>query len=103
MEIIKRLTERIHEEIEDMEGYAKFAIEVKETYPMLAHTLYSIALQEEEHQAKIHEQVVKIIEQYRRDHGAPPPEMMAVYNFLHGKAIEELAEARRYIEIYKSQ
>ena len=103
MEIIKRLTERIHEEIEDMEGYAKFAIETKETHPALSHTLYTIALQEEEHQARLHEQVAKIIEQHRRDHGTPPPEMMAVYNFLHRKAIEELAEARRYIEIYKTQ
>ena len=101
MQLIKHLEDRIDEEIHDVKEYAKFAAEVKHQHPALAHVLYTIAMQEEEHQKMLHEQVVKIIEQYRREHGAPPPEMMAVYDFLHKRAIDKLADARRYLEIYK--
>ena len=36
MELIKKLSEHIEDEIADMECYAKLAIEVKEEYPVLA-------------------------------------------------------------------
>ena len=102
MKIIEKLVERIDEEIHDAKEYAKLATEVKESYPALSHVLFTISTQEDGHQAMLHEQVVKLIEQYRREHGDPPPAMMAVYDHHHRKSIEKLAEARRYQEIYKS-
>lgn len=101
MEIIKRLEERIDEEIHDAKTYTKFAIEIKHLYPAVSHTVYTIATQELDHQSMLHEQVVKLIEQHRREHGAPPPEMMAVYEFLHKRAIEKMAEVKRLMEVYK--
>ena len=50
----------------------------------------------------LHTEVVKIIENYRKTKGEPPKEMMAVYDFMHKQHIDKLAEARRYLEIYKS-
>jgi citrate synthase len=101
MKIIKTLEERIEDEIQDIKTYAKLAAEIKDEHPALSHALYAISTQEDNHQAMLHEQVVKLIEQYRRDHGDPPAAMMAVYDILHKRAIEKLAEARRYQEIYK--
>ena len=102
MKLIAKLVDRIEDEIGDVKFYAKFASEVKDTHPGLAHVLYTISTQEESHQAALHEQVVKIIEQYRKEHGAPPAAMMAVYEYEHRKMIDKMADARRYQEIYKN-
>jgi hypothetical protein len=50
----------------------------------------------------LHNEVVKIIEHHRSTHGAPPAEMMAVYDYVHKKHIEKAAEAKRYQEMYKT-
>ena len=103
MKLIKELEELIEEEIHDIKKYAKMAAEVKDEHPMLAQTLYTISTQEANHQASLHGEVVKIIEDYRKMHGEPPAAMMAVYDYLHKKHIEKMAEARRYQEEYQSR
>lgn len=102
MTLIKELEELIEDEIHDVEKYAKMAADMKPTHPALAQVLITIASQEENHQAMLHGEVVKIIEAHRKQHGEPPAAMMAVYDFLHKRHINKLAEARRYIEIYKT-
>ena len=102
MKIIEKLSDRINDEISDAKFYAKWAAEIKHEHPALSHVLYTISTQEEEHQAMLHEQVVKLIEQYRKEHGEPPAPMKAVYDYLHRQSMEKLAEVRRYQEIYKS-
>ncbi len=101
MKLIEKLVDRIEDEIGDVKFYAKFASEVKDTHPALAHVLYTISGQEDAHQAALHAEVVKIIEQYRKEHGEPPAAMMAVYEHEHRKMIDKMAEARRYQEIYR--
>ena len=77
-------------------------MKVKSEWPSLAQVFYSLSTQEEAHHAALHNEVVKIIEQYRKDHGAPPAAMMAVYDYLHKKHIEKAADAKRYQEAYKT-
>ena len=103
MKLIKELEELIEDEIHDVKKYAKMAAELKEKYPTLAQTLYSISTQEDAHQAAIHSEVVKIIDEFKKNGGEPPAAMMAVYEFLHNRHIENLAEARRYQDIYKNK
>ena len=102
MKLIQKLEEMIEDEIHDVKNYAKMAVELKKEYPTLAQALYAISTQEDGHQAMIHGEVVKIIEAYRKTNGEPPAAMMAVYNYLHKRSIDKLAEARRYQEIYKN-
>ena len=101
MKLIRDLEEYIDEEIHDIKKYAKKAAELKEEYPTLAQLLYNISQQEDGHQAAIHNEVVNIIEEHRRTHGDPPPAMQAVYDYLHQKSVDKLAEARMYQDIYK--
>ena len=101
MKLIRDLEEYIDEEIHDIKKYAKKAAELKEEYPNLAQVLFNISQQEEGHQAAIHNEAVKLIEEYRREHGDPPTTMQAVYDYLHQKSIDKLAEARMYQDIYK--
>jgi hypothetical protein len=101
MKLIKELEEMIEDEVHDIKHYAKKAIELKGEHPALAQVLYTISTQEDSHQAMIHAEVVKLIEEYRRLHGNPPEAMMAIYEYIHERHIEKLEEARRYQEIYK--
>ena len=78
------------------------ASELKQDHPTLAQVLYNISTQEDGHQAALHNEVVKIIEEHRHTHGEPPAAMMAVYDYLHKKHIDKLAEARQYQDVYKS-
>ena len=102
MKLIQELEEKIEDEIHDIKCYAKMAAEVKAEHPGLAQVLYNISVQEDSHQAAIHGEVVKLIEEHRRTHGEPPPAMKAVYEYVHQRHIDKLAEARRYQDVYKS-
>lgn len=101
MKIIKTLEELIEEEIHDVKKYAKLAVEYKEERPALAQVFYNLSTQEDTHQATLHAEVVKIIDEHRRTHGDPPAAMMAVYDYVHKKHIDSLAEARIYQDMYK--
>lgn len=102
MKLIKYLEDAIEEEIEGVKGYAKKAVELKDEHPNLAQVLYNISVQEDAHHAALHKESVKVIEDYRRNHGEPPAAMMAVYEYVHQKHIDALADARRYQDVYKS-
>lgn len=102
MRLIRDLSERIEDEIKGVKIYAKMAIEVKEEHPVLADMLYSISRQESEHVSKLHDGVASLITEFRRDKGEPPKEMLAVYEYLHEKHIDDFNDAKRYQDIYSS-
>lgn len=102
MKLIKELEELIEDEIRDVKKYAKMAVELKDENPSLAQVLYTISTQEEAHQASIHTEVVKSINEYKRTKGEPPAAMLAVYDFMHKRHIENMAEARRYQDMYRN-
>lgn len=89
MRIIKCISEYIEEEIADGEKYIEKALEVKEDYPQLAQTFYSLSIEEMKHSSILHTEVVKLIEEYKREQGEPPKEMMFLYEYLHNKYIDQ--------------
>ena len=101
MKIIKILSKKIEEELCDAKDYAKMALKYKEEYPGLSRTLFNISLQEMEHMNMLHNEVADIIKRYREEHGEPPADMMAVYNYLHEEQIEKAAEVKSMQDMYK--
>ena len=101
MKIIKKLSEMISEEIADSRKYARCALNHKEDNPALADLFYRLSGEELNHMTMLHNEVVDIIDKYRKEHGDPPESMQAVYDYLHEKQIEEAAEVKTLRAMYK--
>ena len=100
MEIIKQISEKIDEELHDAEKYIKCAYRVEETYPQLADAYYQLSLEEMKHVTILHEQVVRIIEAYKRDNVVPDG-MQILYDYLHERQIKWAAKIKAKQEEYK--
>ena len=89
MKIIEYLSDKIEDEIEDAGDYAKNAIAQKDTRPWLAEVLYTLSVEETKHRQMLHDAVVRLIKEYRDNMGEPPEDMMARYDYLHERHIED--------------
>ena len=94
MKIIEKLSEKIAEEISDAREYAQMALENRDEYPDVARTLYDLSEEELGHMSRLHDAVAAIIKKYREEKGAPPADMLAVYNYLHKQQIAKTAEVK---------
>lgn len=101
MKTIKILSSHIEEEINDAKSYGMLAVENKDEHPELASVYYKLAEDELVHVGRLHDAVVSEIRAYREEHGDPPDNMMAVYEYLHERHIECEAEARAILAQYR--
>ena len=100
MKIIKCLSKYIEDEIGDAEKYIEKALEIRMEYPETADTLAALSNEEMRHMQILHNQVVKLIEAYKKEKGEPPAPMQAIYDMLHEKYIEEAKEVKILQQMY---
>ena len=95
MQIIKKLSSFIEEEIADARKYAKCALAHKDDDPALAQVFNALSLDEMKHMGMLHDAVTRLISQMEDEDDDPRTEGMKIaYEFLHEKAIEEAAEVK---------
>ena len=94
MQIISDISDMIEDEMDDAEKYIRCAMKWKDERPALAQTFARISNEEMGHMNLLHEQVVAIITEHRKEKGDPPERMQAVYDYLHKKHMNRANEIR---------
>ena len=94
MQLIKKLSKMIDEELNDAEKYADCALHHKDERPVLAEMFYSLSLEEMKHMSQLHSAVVKLIDEVHQSGKTVPTGMMEIYEYLHEQQIEHAAEVR---------
>lgn len=85
MKVISDLADQIECEIRNAEKYIDCALHKKEEYPALAETYYKLSEERMKDQSMLHEQVVALINEYKKTKGEEPSDMKFLYDYLHGK------------------
>ena len=101
MKLIEELSDKIEEEIEDAESYAKLALEQKDTNKALADVFNKLSGEELGHMTMLHNEVVKIIENYKKTNGEPPANMMDRYEYMNRRHMKDVARVRLLQAMYK--
>ena len=102
MKLIKCLSEKIECEIHDASEYIDLAMKWKHDEPDTADVFYELSLSEMEHMEKLHNEVVELIEEYRKEHGEPPKEMLTLYDYLHERHIADATQVKIKQGMYKA-
>ena len=101
MKIIKCLSELIEEELDGADHYIDLAMRWKTEEPDTADLFAELSAEEMGHVDKLHEEVKELIEDYRKEHGEPPKEMMTLYEYLHEKHIGTAMQIKIKQSMYK--
>ena len=100
MKEIKCLSEDIETTLNMAEKNIKSAIEYQIDNPVAAKAFYikSVALMDSIKNQ--HDAVVALIEGYKKEKGQPPEPMMAIYNYMHERQIEQAAAIKHLQDMY---
>lgn len=102
MKIIAQVVDMIDDELDGAEEYAEYALKCKADHPKLAAKFNELAQVELGHVKQLHTEVVRLIDEYRQQHGEPPKEMLLIYNYEHDKQIRRSAGISSLINAYNN-
>ena len=94
---------KIEDELNDADEYIDLAMRWKTEEPETAQVFYELSLEEMNHVDKLHKEVTEVIEDYRKEHGEPPKDMMTLYDYLHEKHIGKATQIRVKQGMFKSE
>lgn len=86
------LMEHVLEEMCDAYNYAKMAMECKDFDTETAELLYKLSGEEVNHANALHKNVVRMIDAEHRSGDKFPEDDMAVYEYLHRRAVQKAEE-----------
>lgn len=80
---------------------AELAIQYATEDRALADTYITLAKEEVTHMNRLHEQVMRVIAEYRNKNGEPPQAMTDIYNWEHKRIVKQAAQVQVVINSYK--
>ena len=100
MQVIKDLSEGIEATLDMAECNIQKAIKYKNEYPAAAKAFYTKASILMDSIKADHDAVVALIESHRKEKGEPPAPMMAIYNYMHERQINQAAAIKNLQDMY---
>lgn len=97
MKIIAHMSDMIENEIDQADCYVDAALDVQVEYPDVSNDYISLAQGNLDRIGALHNRVAKLIEIERKTNGEPPESMLKVYEYLHKKHINKVADIKRLI------
>lgn len=101
MLIIKELSDKIQDELHDANKYINAAYEHMDDQPQVADAYFKLSQEEMSHVNFLHEQVIRIINEYKATHDAIPAGMQAFYDMLHEQQIKKANKIKQKQEQYR--
>ena len=101
MMIIKELSDRINDELHEANKYINAAYEHMDDQPQVADAYFKLSQEEMSHVNYLHEQVTRIINEYKATHDSIPAGMMEFYNMLHEQQIKKANKIKAKQEQYR--
>lgn len=101
MRLLKGLVESIREELADVKKYADAAMRTKMDDAGLAAVYAELSMEEMKHAERLHKAAVEMIAKATAAGKQAPAVMREVWDFEHGMMIEEMAHAKRMLEMAK--
>lgn len=100
MKIIECISEDIECTMDMAEENIKKAIMYKIDYPIASRAFYNKSTVLMDSIKPMHEAVVALIDNYKKEKGEPPAPMMAIYNYLHERHINKAAAIKNLQDMY---
>ena len=101
MKILKELIEKADDTLEEVEWYAEKAHVLRHEHKALADVYIKVAEMHVAIYNMLHERMVELIKEEREKGVAPPPAMLAIWEYEHEKLVKDFSEAKMLIEEYK--
>lgn len=101
MKILKDLIKHADDTLEEVHEYVKEAYYIHQDHKALADTYIKIAESHISIYNMLHERMVSLIEEEKKKGAQPPHEMLVIWEYEHGKLIDEYTHCRVMIEDYK--
>ena len=100
MKVIQCLSENIECTLDAAEENIKKAIKYKDEYPIAAKAFYTQSTILMDSIKGQHDAVVALIEAHKKEKGEPPAPMMAIYNYMHERQMNQAAAIKSLQDMY---
>lgn len=98
---IKELICKMDDTLSESNWYAEHARLDKDTFPIIAETYYKLGQEHLNHYMNLHAAVVSVINEYKKTKGEVPQTMSIIYEYEHGKLMEEYDEIKKKLDSFR--
>lgn len=101
MKMLTHLIDKADETMDEIEWYAEKAHHLKSENKPLADAYIKVAEMHITIYGILHDQMVNLIEKYKKEGNEPPREMMAIWSYEHEKLMKEFEQMKYMVDDYK--